>query len=240
MLKILVNNLIWNCIYVEETALPEPTGAVCNIAKDSAVAETALVRYSNALMRPLPCGNLPKLTMRVSTAVPGATEVIARTNGGDCNTGDVPNVKGTDYAKVLLDFQLVVSEIIGRYPNITVVVSSWSGLADHMMSFLKAFPNNLWISLDGSVSFQKLTYLHECAFDVPLDKLLLETSSAIPSCVANLLGRDASYHSGYWPFVVQAVAKYKSSTGITVEDVATAVSENAMKCYPKLQQCKQQ
>jgi Tat protein secretion system quality control protein TatD with DNase activity len=142
------------------------------------------------------------------------------------------SVAGTDYAKVLLDLQTILSESVSKHPDLLIHLSCWSGRADHMMSLLSAFPHNLkLVGMDGSVSFTKATHLHECAFEIPLASLVLETSTVIPSHVANALGRDASFHSGWWPFVAEAVAHYKK---VPIADVARAASENTLQLYPQL------
>ena len=92
-------------------------------------------------------------------------------------------------------------------------LSSWNGKSEHMMVLLKAFPNNLYIGFDSTITFQKATHIHECAFDLPLNKLVLETCSPsiIPSCIANSIDtRYAFCHSGYIPIIANEIAKYSS------------------------------
>ena len=143
------------------------------------------------------------------------------------------NLTGSDYAQVLLDLQTLLSEMIAWHPQLTVVLSHWCGMAQHMMTFLNAFSkDNLVIGLDGAVSFSKASVLHECAFDVPLDRLLLGTGTVIPSEIANAQGRDAFYHAGLLPFVAKAVAHYKKTVStIKVAQVASAL---AVELYPQL------
>jgi Tat protein secretion system quality control protein TatD with DNase activity len=146
---------------------------------------------------------------------------------------DQENVAGTDYAHALLDFQSRLSQAILQYPLLQVHLVSWSGRASHMMALLKAFPNNiLAIGLDGAVTFTKATYLHECAFEVPLDKLVLATTHVIPSNVANTMGRTAFPQSGWWPFLAASVTHHKKTR--TVTEIVTAVYENCLKLYPQL------
>ena len=147
------------------------------------------------------------------------------------------SLTGTDYAQSLLDLQTLLSDMFLLYPALTVVLSHWCGMAQHMMTFLNAFPkDNLVIGFDGAVGFSKAGILHECAFDVPLDRLELGTGTVIPSEIANALGRDAFYHSGLWPFVAKAVAQYKKTT--TTIAVARATTCLALKLYPQLVQAK--
>jgi hypothetical protein len=44
-------------------------------------------------------------------------------------------------------------------------------------------------------------------------------------------GRDASFHSGWWSFVAEAVAHYKK---VPIADVARAASDNTLQLYPQL------
>ncbi|CAB9524042.1 expressed unknown protein [Seminavis robusta] len=144
---------------------------------------------------------------------------------------DLDQIAGTDYAHVLLDLQTILTDATTEFPTLQIVLANWSGLASHMLSFLQACPH-LTIGLDGSVSFAKAGHLHECAFDLPLDKLVLMTSHVIPAEIANLLGRDAFYHAGLWPFVARAVAHYKKT--VSIVDVARACSERTLQLYPQL------
>mmetsp|Transcript_29982 Transcript_29982/g.82296 ORF Transcript_29982/g.82296 Transcript_29982/m.82296 type:complete len:123 (-) Transcript_29982:21-389(-) len=106
-----------------------------------------------------------------------------------------------------------------------------------MLTLLQTFPNNLYFGLDGTVTFSKATELHECAFDLPLDKLLLETGRVIPSQVAKVLGRDAFYHSGSLSFTADAVAKLKpTSSDVTAAQVASAAAQTTVALYPQLNQ----
>jgi Tat protein secretion system quality control protein TatD with DNase activity len=97
--------------------------------------------------------------------------------------------------------------------KLKIHLSCWNGKSEHMMVLLKAFPDNLYIGFDSTITFQKATHIHECAFDVPLNKLVLETGSPsiIPSCIANSIDtRYAFCHSGYIPIIANEIAKYSS------------------------------
>lgn len=109
----------------------------------------------------------------------------------------------------------------------------WNGTSEHMSAMLKAFPDTLYIGMNAAVGFSKATLAHECAFDVPLNRLLLETDApnTIPSLVASTIGRKAFCHSGLVPFVASAVAEQKRSNHVTAVDVARAASENTVKLY---------
>lgn len=154
---------------------------------------------------------------------------------------DGSNAAGTDYAQVMLELYSLMTDIATQFPSICVILSNWTGLACHMMSILKTFgggdvgsntTGKLYIALDGAVSFAKAVHLHECAFEIPLNRLLLQTATVIPSEVANTLGRDAFFHSGLWPFVAQAVAQYKKT--VSVESIVQATSSLTLELYPQL------
>ena len=143
------------------------------------------------------------------------------------------SVAGTDYAKALLELQAVMTTATADHPKLRIHLVGWSGRSSHMMAMLQAFPENLVaIGLDAAVSFSKAEHLHECAFELPLDHLILETSNIIPSNVANSMGRRAFPQSGWWPFIAESFAKYKRTSSI--EQVVSAASENTLKLYPQL------
>lgn len=129
------------------------------------------------------------------------------------------------YCDVMSDLKDVLVESTTQFPSLKVHLSCWSGGADHMNSLLQSFPENLWVGFDASVSFAKATHIHECAFDVSLSRVLLETgakNTTIPTVIARSMGREAFSHSGLIPYVAEALAGYKSSSSleITAEQVA--------------------
>jgi len=146
---------------------------------------------------------------------------------------EVNSVAGTDYAKVLLELQSNLTTAVTKYPKLQIHLVGWSGRSQHMMALLQAFPNNLAaIGLDGAVTFAKATHLHECAFEVSLDRLVLETSNVIPSNVAIAMGRAAFSQSGWWPFVAESIIKHKKV--VSMDQVVSAVYENTRKLYPQV------
>ncbi|OEU18020.1 hypothetical protein FRACYDRAFT_238452 [Fragilariopsis cylindrus CCMP1102] len=135
-------------------------------------------------------------------------------NGEDGDDGEDEN--GDDikdpYLLAIQDLAALLSETTTSTTN-EIHLSSWNGKSEHMMVLLKAFPNNLYIGFDSTITFQKATHIHECAFDLPLNKLVLETCSPslIPSCIANSIDtRYAFCHSGYIPIIANEIAKYSS------------------------------
>eukprot|EP00980_Cylindrotheca_fusiformis_P024913 scaffold12720_cov152-Cylindrotheca_fusiformis.AAC.2 len=181
-------------------------------------------------------------------------------NNKNDNNDTEQSVAGTDYAQVLLDFQATVLPFVtttttttdeaaesDSAPSSSILklhLVGWHGRSDHTMSLLSLFsPTNnntinasLYIGLDPSVTFSKATQLHELAFEIPLDRLLLGTSHIIPSDIAKSLGRSAAPHAAWWPFVARAVAEQKKNTSTTLEEVVKAVEENTLTLYPQLAQ----
>ncbi len=132
-----------------------------------------------------------------------------------------------DVVKVLLDETPPATD--GR--RLRVHLSCWRGKADHALKLLGAFPTSLWIGLDASVGFAKASeHRKNCAFEIPLGRLLLETGSAVPAPVAAALGKGAFCHPSMVPFVAAAVARHKPS-GTTALEVARAASANAVEVY---------
>jgi Tat protein secretion system quality control protein TatD with DNase activity len=141
-----------------------------------------------------------------------------------------------DLAKALLAMQPNGEAITDTDSNnnnnnlLQVHLSSWNGTSEHMRMLLKAFPDTLYIGMNASVGFAKATTAHECAFDVPLDRLLLETDNVIPAPVTKSLGRKAFSHSGLIPYCAAAIAEHKKMRPM---DVARAASENTVRLYGK-------
>ena len=123
------------------------------------------------------------------------------------------------------------------YSNLSIHLSNWSGSSDTMKKLLDALPG-LMIGMNGRVSFTKSVLLHACAYDLPLERLLLESGapSCLPSGVAKLLGKNGINHSGLIPFVAQAIALQKTtkSRKITAIDVARVSSNNSLRVYSRL------
>jgi hypothetical protein len=154
---------------------------------------------------------------------------------GASSLDDTQQVARTEYAQALLSLHTILLELTTEFPDIQIVLADWYGLAPHMLSLLAAFPKNVIIGFDATLSFAKATYLHECAFEVPLDKFVLMTSTTIPATVANAFGRDAFFHSGLWPFVAVAMAHYKKTTTSSIEDIVQASYDKTIELYPQLQ-----
>ena len=166
---------------------------------------------------------------------------------GDMDVANAPNNDNTNalYKTALRDLVTVLTEMQAKVGTtgalsdsdsgsggFRVHLASWNGKCEHMLMLLEAFPE-LHVGMNGSVGFAKSSLAHECAFDVPLNRLLLETDApkATPSPVVAALGRAAFCHSGLVPFVAAAVAHHKKSTGITAVSVARAAADNTTLLY---------
>lgn len=138
-----------------------------------------------------------------------------------------------DLAKVLLDAVPDGDEDHQKEtpsPPLQIHLSCWTGKSETMMKLLAAFPDTLYIGMNPTVGFAKAAIAHECAFDVPLNRLLLETDNVIPAPVAKSMGRKAFSHSALVTYCAIAVAEPKK---ISPEHVARAASENTIRLYGK-------
>ena len=149
------------------------------------------------------------------------------TSNGDDDSSTSP------YANVIVDLGKILLNTIGQYPALKVHLSCWTGQSEHLTALLNAFPDNIFVGFDSSVTFAKASALHECVFDAPLDKMLVETGAPriIPSIATKSLGREAFAHSGLVPFIADAIATQKKTETITAESVARASSDNFIKLY---------
>ena len=189
----------------------------------------------------------------IETNVAIQVRILPGLGGGSSSSSD--SSLDPMYVRAILDLEAVLLEFISQCSTFKVHLSCWTGRADHLLTLLRIQSNegdrkeatkNIYVGMDGSVSFTKTTHLHECAFEVPLDRLVLETGTphTIPPSVTKSQGRSAFVHSGHIPFIAEAVAKYKrgnndSGSGNTypssarVAEIATA---NTLELYPQLHQ----
>ena len=95
------------------------------------------------------------------------------------------------------------------------------------MKFCKEFPN-LFIGITALVTFAKARNIHELAFDLPLERILLETDAPyfVPSQVADK--RNKWSNPGMAIFTAQRIAEIK---GVTLEEVLETARKNATKMY---------
>jgi Tat protein secretion system quality control protein TatD with DNase activity len=138
-----------------------------------------------------------------------------------------------DLARVLLEMSPPAGDASSPDPSpLYVHLSCWNGTEPHMMHLLSAFPDTLYVGMNATAGFAKNKLAHECAFSVPLDRLLLETDAphVIPAPVVAAMGRKAFGHAGCIPFVASAVAQHKRGT-VTAVDVARQASHNTIRLY---------
>jgi Tat protein secretion system quality control protein TatD with DNase activity len=130
-----------------------------------------------------------------------------------------------DMAKTLVEQQQQTEQ------QLKIHLVSWAGKCDVMIKLLQAFPDTLYVGMNGTVGFAKSSDAHECAFDVPLNRLLLETDAplAIPTQVNNSMGKTAFCHPGLVPFVAAAIADLKKT--LSADAVARVASENTVALY---------
>jgi Tat protein secretion system quality control protein TatD with DNase activity len=132
--------------------------------------------------------------------------------------------------KVMKDLARVLLDVIPADDEeaLQVHLSCWSGKSETMLKLLTAFPDTLYIGMSPAVGFAKASVAHECAFDLPLNRLVLETDNVIPAPVTKAMGRKAFSHSGLVPYCALAIAEQKK---ISPEEVARAASENTIGLY---------
>lgn len=158
---------------------------------------------------------------------PGAKKGTTTTDDDDDNDAYVLVMR--DLAQVLLEMTTTPSSETSS--NLMVHLVSWNGTSEHMSTLLKAFPDILYVGMNAAVGFTKATLAQECAFEVPLNRPLLETDApnTIPSPVVSSRGRKAFCHSGLITLIASAVAEQKRL--VTAVDVARAASENTVQLY---------
>jgi len=150
--------------------------------------------------------------------------------GATTRANEIEDKNNSPYSMVLHDL-LVILET-SENAALQVHLTSWTGMASDMTSLIQRFPDTLWVGMNGRASFSKAVQAHECAFEIPLNRLLLETGSNIPAPVASILGRQAFPHSGLIPHVAVAIAKHKKY--VDPEEVARQASLNTIQLYSKV------
>jgi Tat protein secretion system quality control protein TatD with DNase activity len=158
---------------------------------------------------------------------PGASETTTTAEGEEDAYVSVVR----DLAKVLVESSAAndKDKNEGDSGDLKIHLVSWNGTCAHMVKLLAAFPETLFVGLNASTGYTKATQLHACAFDVPLDRLLLETDApqAIPAPVA-AQSKTAFCHAGLIPWVAAAVAQHKAPTAVAV---AAAATQNVVRLY---------
>ena len=159
--------------------------------------------------------------LRTTCEVAMQQQIPIQIRVGTVDTEELQVQAMKDLAQVLLDM---------TENPLQVHLSCWSGTSATMLKLLKAFPDTVYIGMNPAVGFAKASAAHECAFDVPLNRLLLETDNVIPAPVTKAMGRKAFSHSGLVSYCATAVAEQKK---IQPVEVARAASENTARLYGK-------
>ncbi len=102
-------------------------------------------------------------------------------------------------------------------PHYGGVMHCYSGSKEMLKNFLEL---GLYISLAGPVTFLNAVTPKEIAFNVPLDKLLIETDSPYLTPHPH---RGKKNNPGYIQFIAEAIANIKN---ISVEEVAKCTKDN--------------
>ena len=108
---------------------------------------------------------------------------------------------------------------------------AWSGSCEDMLSLQKANSScAVYVGFTAAIGFAKASReLKDCAFDCPLDKILLESDgpNAIPTAAVEFYGKGAFSHCGLVPFAGEGVAACRgASAGLSGVDIVNLASAN--------------
>lgn len=95
----------------------------------------------------------------------------------------------------------------------------------------QAIKMGFYISFSGIVTFKNATALKEVAKRVPLDRILVETDSPY---LAPVPYRGKTNQPAYVKYVAQEIASLR---GISVQEVATATTENFFRLFKHARKC---
>ncbi|MBM7642838.1 TatD family hydrolase [Streptococcus loxodontisalivarius] len=102
------------------------------------------------------------------------------------------------------------------------IMHSYSGSLEMAERFVEL---GMMISFSGVVTFKKATDIQEAAQHLPLDKILVETDAPY---LAPVPKRGKENRTAYTRYVVEKIAELR---GMTVEEVADATYQNAMRVF---------
>eukprot|EP00505_MAST-04D_sp_SCG-Rhode-Island_P000050 Stramenopile-MAST_4_protein_50 len=136
------------------------------------------------------------------------------------------------YTAAWQDLANMLIEMEESQTPLRVHLVCWAGKAEHMVKLLQAFPDTLFVGFNGTVGYSKAVFIHESAFDVPLNRLLLESDApfAIPTAINEANSAISFCHPGLIPYVAAAIAEQKKGT-YTALDVARVASDNCVRLY---------
>lgn len=116
-------------------------------------------------------------------------------------------------------YEIIKSEGVG---TAGAIMHSFSGTAEEALKFVELGMN---ISFSGVVTFKKALDVQEAARLLPLDKILVETDAPYLTPTPY---RGKENTPGYTKYVVEKIADLR---GISMEEVAEATNENALKIF---------
>lgn len=116
-------------------------------------------------------------------------------------------------------YEIIKSEGVG---TVGAIMHSFSGTAEEALKFVELGMN---ISFSGVVTFKKALDVQEAARLLPLDKILVETDAPYLTPTPY---RGKENTPGYTKYVVEKIADLR---GISMEEVAEATNENALKIF---------
>ena len=136
---------------------------------------------------------------------------------------DLPvNIHSRDAAQDTFD--LMKEHHACRTPGI---IHCYSGSAEMAREYVKM---GYYLGIGGVVTFKNGKTLKQVVSETPLEYLVTETDSPYLAPVPH---RGRRNMSAYLPYVVEAIAQIK---GLTAEETAGILFENALRAYPKLRQ----
>lgn len=116
-------------------------------------------------------------------------------------------------------YEIIKSEGVGPCGGI---MHSYSGSLEMAGRFIQL---GMMISFSGVVTFKKAVDVQEAAQNLPLDKILVETDAPY---LAPVPKRGRENRTAYTRYVVDKIAELR---GLTVEEVAQATYENALRIF---------
>lgn len=116
-----------------------------------------------------------------------------------------------------------VFEILRQYPDLVVVLHSYSGSAEMARQYLQN-PNR-YLSFSGVLTFKNAVQTVETAKIVPLDRILSETDCPY---LAPVPFRGKMNHSGYMAKTVEKLAELKE---LSLEEMANVLKENTKRVF---------
>ena len=116
-------------------------------------------------------------------------------------------------------YEIIKNEGVGPRGGI---VHSYSGSLEMAERFIQL---GMMISFSGVVTFKKAVDVQEAAQNLPLDKILVETDAPY---LAPVPKRGRENRTAYTRYVVDKIAELR---GLTVEEVAQATYENALRIF---------